>query len=78
MDVLQNMANKFRNISAGKSASDEDATGITKAGSNLLLGIGNVLDASTMNTKKTEKEQAEETADEGKKPNITQVLPQQA
>ena len=44
MDVLENMADKFQNLS-GKT-SEKDPNGMEKAGKNLLLGIGNVLDAS--------------------------------
>lgn len=39
------MADAFKNFT---SNTDKDTEGISKAGSNLLLGIGNVIDAASM------------------------------
>ena len=70
MDVLENMANKFQNLS-GKT-SEKDPNGMKKAGNNLLLGIGNVLDASVANPETSELGQTEkeETVEEV---NVTKV-----
>ena len=72
MDVLENMANKFQNLS-GK-ASEKDPNGMKKAGNNLLLGIGNVLDASVAKPETSElgQTEGEETAKEDKV-NVTKV-----
>ncbi|XP_074631330.1 polycystin-1-like protein 2 isoform X3 [Acropora palmata] len=43
--ILENMADAFKNFT---SNTDKDTEGISKAGSNLLLGIGNVIDAASM------------------------------
>ena len=60
------MANKFKNISL---INEDDAAGIKNAGNNLLLGIGNVLDAASMKEEGEEKigQEEEET---GQKPNV--------
>ena len=73
VDVLENMANKFQNISVG--VSEKDPTGIKKAGNNLLVGIGNVLDANAVKGEtetQTDNEQ-DETNDENSKVNVTKV-----
>lgn len=72
MDVLENMANKFQNLS-GKT-SEKDPNGMKKAGNNLLLGIGNVLDASVAKPANPELGQTEEEdkVDEDKV-NVTKV-----
>lgn len=70
VDVLENMANKFQNLS-GKT-SDKDPNGMKKAGNNLLLGIGNVLDASVAKPESPElgQNEQEETVEEV---NVTKV-----
>lgn len=72
MDVLENMANKFQNLS--DKTSEKDPNGMKKAGNNLLLGIGNVLDASVAKPASPELGQTEEedTVDEDKV-NVTKV-----
>ena len=60
------MANKFQNISL---TNEEDAAGIEKAGNNLLLGIGNVLDAASMTEEEEEKIRQEE-EETGQKANV--------
>ncbi|XP_068681978.1 polycystin-1-like protein 2 isoform X4 [Montipora foliosa] len=45
VDVLENMADKFKNISLESERHSEE---MSKAGNNLLLGIGNVLDAASI------------------------------
>ena len=64
------MANKFQNLS-GKT-SEKDPNGMKKAGNNLLLGIGNVLDASVAKPETPELSQTEqqETVEEV---NVTKV-----
>lgn len=62
VDVLENMANKFENISLSHN---KDTTGIQKAGNNFLVGIGNVLNASSMTIETNN--QAEATEEEGDK-----------
>lgn len=66
------MTNKFQNLSGG--ISEKDPTGVKKAGNNLLLGIGNVLDASAVNfeTREHGETNEEETPDESKV-NVTKV-----
>ena len=66
------MANKFQNLSGGTS--EKDPNGMKKAGNNLLLGIGNVLDGSVA---KPEMQKQDKTEDEEKlqeqKVNVTKV-----
>lgn len=66
------MANKFQNLSDGTS--ENDPNGMKKAGNNLLLGIGNVLDASVAKPETPEPGQSEEeeTVEESKV-NVTKV-----
>lgn len=66
------MANKFQNLSDGTS--EKDPNGMKKAGNNLLLGIGNVLDASVAKPETPEPGQSEEeeTVEESKV-NVTKV-----
>ena len=72
MDVLENMADKFQNLS-GKT-SEKDPNGMKKAGNNLLLGIGNVLDASVAKPETQEPGQSEEEKTVGEdKINVTKV-----
>jgi len=72
VDVLENMANKFQNLSG--TTSEKDPNGMKKAGNNLLLGIGNVLDASVAKPETAElgQTEGEETVDEDKV-NVTKV-----
>ena len=60
------MANKFQNISL---TNEEDAAGIEKAGNNLLLGIGNVLEAAST-TEEEEEKIGQEEEETGQKPNV--------
>ena len=65
------MATKFKNISL---ENDKDPTRIKKAGNNLLVGIGNVLGASTMTIRtEDQKETDEDGAVEENKVNTTKV-----
>lgn len=64
------MANKFKNISL---INEKDPTGIKKAGNNLLLGIGNVLDASSMAVGTEEQEETAEEEGDKSKVNATKV-----
>lgn len=66
------MANKFQNLS--DRTSEKDPNGMKKAGNNLLLGIGNVLDASVAKPETPEPGQSEEeeTVEESKV-NVTKV-----
>ena len=64
------MANKFKNISL---INEKDPTGIKKAGNNLLLGIGNVLDASSMAVGTEEQEETAEEEGDKSKFNATKV-----
>lgn len=71
MDVLESMANKFQNISL---TNEEDAAGIERAGNNLLLGIGNVLEAASMTEEEEEKiGQKEEETEQNTNVNATKV-----
>lgn len=69
MDVLERMTNKFQNITV--EGSDKDPTGIEKAGNNLLVGIGNVLDANAVKADTNNKK--DETSEESSKVNLTKV-----
>ena len=64
------MANKFQNLS-GKT-SEKDPNGMKKAGNNLLLGIGNVLDASVAKPETPELGQTEQ-EETVKEVNVTKV-----
>lgn len=65
------MAHKFKNIS---QTNEKDPRGIKKAGNNLLLGIGNVLDASSVKKDDEEKgETSDKEAVEKGKVNATKV-----
>lgn len=66
------MANKFQNLSGG--INEKDPNGMKKAGNNLLLGIGNVLDASVAKPESREQSQTEEEETvEDNKVNATKV-----
>ena len=72
VDVLENMANKFQNLSDGRK--EKDPNGMKKAGNNLLLGIGNVLDASVAKPETKERgENEEDEKVEENKVNVTKV-----
>lgn len=66
------MANKFQNLT--DKTSEKDPNGMKKAGNNLLLGIGNVLDASVAKPETPElgKTEQEKTVEE-EKVNVTKV-----
>lgn len=65
------MANKFKNLS---QINEKDQRGIKKAGNNLLLGIGNVLDSSSATDDNKEQEETDEgEAVEKSKVNATKV-----
>lgn len=72
VDVLENMADKFQNLSGGTSG--KDPNGMKKAGNNLLLGIGNVLDGSVAKPETQEQGETEEEEEvEENKVNVTKV-----
>lgn len=72
VDVLESMANKFQNFSGGTS--EKNPNGMKKAGNNLLLGIGNVLDGSLAKPENQEQDETEEEEKvEGNKVNVTKV-----
>ena len=65
------MADAFKNFT---SSTNKDTEGISKAGSNLLLGIGNVIDAASMPDEAESMEhKAEENNFEKKEKNFTKV-----
>ena len=71
VDVLENMADKFKNISLESERHSEE---MSKAGNNLLLGIGNVLDAASIpEAEEGTVQEVEEDSFEKNRSNFTKV-----